>query len=171
MFQLTEPSIELEKSYKDYINEWEAAGEEIVPTAAKRDRKSFVELIKEWEAQKTDQVYERGWVPASLYFLIDENKKIYGALQIRHELNQSLLNMGGHIGYGIRPSERRKGLATQMLSLSFERVKKLGIEKVLVTCDKNNIGSAKTIIKNGGVLENEVEGEDRITQRYWIKID
>jgi predicted acetyltransferase len=118
----------------------------------------------------TDKAYNMGFVPSTLYFLIDENKRIYGALHIRHELNEYLLNYGGHIGYGIRLSERKKGYATKMLSLSLPTIKKLGIKKALITCDKTNIASAKTIINNGGVLENEVMEDEKITQRYWIDI-
>lgn len=70
----------------------------------------------------------------------------------------------------MRPSERKKGYATKMLSLSLSLVKQLGIKKALVTCDKINIASAKTILNNGGVLENEVIEEGEVTQRYWINI-
>ena len=75
---------------------------------------------------------------------------------------------GGHIGDGVRPSERRKGIATQMIALALDECKKLGIDKVLMVCDKNNIGSAKSIINNGGLLENEIEVDGIVKQRYWI---
>lgn len=106
--------------------------------------------------------------PAHTYFLIQEDKRIIGAINIRHDLNEYLFNFGGHIGYGIRPSERKKGYASLMLSMALPIAKELGINEVLITCDKNNIGSAKTIINNGGVLENEVSGDGEITQRYWL---
>lgn len=77
---------------------------------------------------------------------------------------------GGHIGDGIRPSERRKGYATAMIALALEECKKLGIERVLMCCDKDNIGSAKSIIRNGGFLENEVEEYGHLEQRYWIQL-
>lgn len=170
MYQLVEASPDLEVSYMDYIGEWEKSGERIVPSGSRRDGKSFEQLIRLWTDQKTDHMYEKGFVPATLYFLIDENRKIYGALQIRHELNDFLLDHGGHIGYGIRPSERRKGLATKMLALSLEKARALGIGRVLITCDKNNLASAKTIMNNGGILENEVVHQDRTTQRYWIQL-
>jgi len=107
-------------------------------------------------------------VPASTYFVF-VNGKIVGNIQIRHSLNESLLQNGGHIGYGVRPSERRKGYATKTLALALEKCRALGIDKVLVTCNKDNIASAKTILKNGGVLENEFTEENgNIVQRYWI---
>lgn len=84
--------------------------------------------------------------------------------------NEELLKTGGHIGDGIRPSERRKGYATAMIALALDECKKLGISRVLMCCDKDNVGSVRSIIKNGGVLENEVEGNGHIVQRYWIQL-
>ena len=103
---------------------------------------------------------------------LDEDRdRLLGAVNIRHYLNDSLLKEGGHIGDGIRPSERRKGYATEMIRMALTECKKLGIEKVLMTCDKDNIGSARSIIKNGGILENEfVNSEGNIEQRYWISL-
>lgn len=77
---------------------------------------------------------------------------------------------GGHIGDGIRPSERNKGLGTQMIALALQECQKLGIKKVLMCCDKENIASARTIIKNGGILENEVLDNGVWIQRYWIEL-
>ena len=93
-----------------------------------------------------------------------------GIIDIRHRLNDYLLKFGGNIGYSVRKSERRKGYAKTMLALGLEECRKLGLEKVLITCDKENIASAKTILACGGVLENEIPEERRITQRYWIAL-
>ena len=105
---------------------------------------------------------------AHVLFLTDETGKILGAVNIRHELNSELLKSGGHIGYGIRPFERRKGYAVRMLALALPIAEQLGITRALVTCDKANIASAKTILHNGGVLENELALDGKIVQRYWI---
>lgn len=86
-------------------------------------------------------------------------------------MNEYLLSYGGHIGYSVRRSERKKGYATEMLKLALKECEGLGITKVLLTCDKDNIASAKTIIKNEGILENEVQEEGGITQRYWINLN
>lgn len=91
-------------------------------------------------------------------------------MNIRHYLNDKLFETGGHIGDGIRPSERRKGYVTAMIGLALEECRKLGIDRVLICCDKDNIGSAKSIQRNGGVLENEVEENGNIVQRYWIEL-
>lgn len=114
---------------------------------------------------------QEGLVPDSTFFYFDEKRNLMvGAVNIRHDLNDYLLKYGGHIGDGIRPSERRKGYATEMIRLALEECRKLGLTRVLMTCDKNNIGSAKSIIRNGGILENEVLEEGSIKQRYWIAL-
>ena len=119
----------------------------------------------------TKEVTENGWVPDTTLFCLDKDRNIFvGAVNIRHYLNEELLKTGGHIGDGIRPSERGKGYATAMIALALDECKKLGINKVLMCCDKDNIASAKTIIHNGGVLENEVEEDGHATQRYWIQL-
>lgn len=111
-----------------------------------------------------------GKVPDSVFFLIDvDRNKLLGAVNIRHYLNDFLLKEGGHIGDGVRPSERRKGYATEMIRLALIECKKLNIDRVLIICDKDNIGSRKSFINNGGVLENEFLNEKgRVIQRYWI---
>lgn len=114
---------------------------------------------------------KNGWVPDTTFFCLDRDRNIFvGAVNIRHHLNDELMKTGGHIGDGVRPSERRKGYATAMIALALEECKKLGISRVLICCDKDNIGSAKSIISNGGQLENEVEEDGNIVQRYWIEL-
>lgn len=113
-----------------------------------------------------------GLVPSSVFFLLDEERdRLLGAADIRHYLNEDLLLGGGHIGDGIRPSERRKGYGTELLRLALAECRSLGIDRVLVTCSKDNVGSAKAIQRNGGVLENEFLNEEgEIEQRYWITL-
>ena len=113
-----------------------------------------------------------GLVPDSVFFLLDKQRdRLLGAVNIRHYLSESLLQSGGHIGDGIRPSERRKGYGTQLIRLALVECRRLGIQRVLMTCDKDNVASAKTIVRNGGVLENEfVNDEGVLEQRYWITL-
>ena len=116
--------------------------------------------------------FKDGKVPGSVFFLLDvDRNRLLGAVNIRHFLNDKLLAEGGHIGDGIRPCERGKGYATEMIRLALIECKKLGIDRVLMVCDKDNVASARTIEKNGGVLENEAKDEDGNTiLRYWITL-
>ena len=134
----------------------------------KNDYHDFEYYLKHLENKKAKD--EK--VPNSVLFLLDVDRNILlGAVDIRHYLNDYLLQYAGHIGDGIRPSERRKGYATEMIRLSLIECKKLGINNVLMVCDKSNVASRKTIIKNGGILENEFLDEDgEVQQRFWIKL-
>jgi predicted acetyltransferase len=153
---------------KDMLAEWNATGEKIIPYAIRRiDYHDFAYYCDNLEVKDTSS----GLVPDSTFFCLDEERNmIVGAVNIRHYLNESLLLNGGHIGDGVRPSERRKGIATKMIALALDECKKLGIEKVLMVCDKENVGSAKSIQNNGGILENEIEVDGVVEQRYWIEL-
>jgi predicted acetyltransferase len=111
-----------------------------------------------------------GHVPSTFLFTFS-GRRIVGRVGIRHELNDFLLPIGGHIGYTVVPEFRRRGYATEMLrqSLAIAR-QRFGPTRVLVTCDDDNVRSIRTIEKNGGVLENVVTGPDLDTpkRRYWI---
>lgn len=167
--KLVKASNEYRNQIVDMLDEWYAFGEKIIPYAIRRlDYHDFEFYCNNLEVKDTSE----GLVPDSTFFCLDEERNIMvGAVNIRHYLNEALLLNGGHIGDGVRPSERRKGIATKMIALALEECKKLGIEKVLMVCDKDNIGSAKSIINNGGVLENEVVVDGAVEQRYWIVLD
>lgn len=164
---------EYEKQLGEMIDEW-ILDQEINHTNRspwaifKNDYHDFDYYLEHLELKEAAE----GLVPDSVFFLLDEARdRLLGAINIRHYLNDSLLKEGGHIGDGIRPSERRKGYATEMIRLALIECKKLSIDKVLMTCDKENIASAKSIIKNGGILENEfVNSDGKVEQRYWISI-
>lgn len=169
--KLVSPSVELKESYLEYINEWRDSKEKIVPMSADPNYLKFEDMLEKWDEESTDKVLARRLVPANTYFLVDDNNKIYGSLNFRHYLNDHLQLVGGHIGYGVRPSERKKGIASNMLKLGIDIIKsEHKLDKVLITCDKSNIGSAKTILANGGILENEVIDGDKTIQRYWIRL-
>ena len=154
---------------RDMLDEWNASGEKIIPYAIRRlDYHDFESYCNNLEVKDTS----KGLVPDSTFFCLDEDRNIVvGAVNIRHYLNEALLLNGGHIGDGVRPSERRKGIATKMISLALDECRKLGIQKVLMVCDKDNVGSAKSIRNNGGVLENEIIVDGVVEQRYWIELD
>ena len=160
-----------ELDYLIYIKEWEDSGEKIVPMASARAEMSFDDFLKRMRERGTDEIREKGLVPATLYFLVDEKNKICGALDIRHELNEYLERFGGHIGYGIAPSERKKGYGKIQLKLGLEKAKKIGLKKVLITCDDNNIGSAKTIEACGGIYNDTLaDAEANRIKRYFVEV-
>lgn len=169
VLRLVKPTPDMEDAYLSFVSEWEEAGEDITPYAVRPFGRTYSQWLADTIAAET--VAPEGYVTMSSYFLIDDGGEIIGAANIRHRLNAHILRHSGHIGYGVRPSRRRQGYATAMLTMALPIARGLGIDRVLVTCDKQNIGSAKTIIKNGGVLENEMEEEgNRILQRYWIDL-
>ncbi len=159
-----------ESAYSNYINEWELSGERIVPWAAGIEKENFQDLLSRWAMEESDEIYKKGLVPSTLYFLVDK-KRILGAIHFRHELNDDLLHNGGHIGYGIRPSERQKGYAGKMLMMLLETIRSKGYKKILVTCEESNIASAKTIENANGILYDKIEFEGEITRRYWINLE
>jgi predicted acetyltransferase len=111
-----------------------------------------------------------GRVPSTFLFAFVQNR-IVGRTSIRHRLNESLARIGGHIGYVVVPESRRCGYATAILRMSLQIAReKHGIGRILVTCDDDNIGSIKTIERNGGILESVIDGLDLLKRkrRYWI---
>lgn len=132
---------------------------------------SYEEWIKDKENEKNGINLPNGYVPASTYLLVRTNdNKVIGICNIRHTLSDFLLNYGGHIGYTIRPSERRKGYGIIQLEKALEKCNDLNIDKVLITCNEENIASAKTIEKCYGEYENTVHKGDKILRRYWISL-
>lgn len=159
-----------ETQYNSYMNEWETIGEKIVPHSSARNGRSFEEMLYYWEYEGTEAIRGQGLVPATLYFLVDDDGRIYGAAHLRHELNDDLLQYGGHIGYGIRPTERRRGYSTLQLKMMLDTLRKNGYTNIMITCDDDNIGSIRTIEKNGGVLKDKVENHNGMGRRYWINL-
>jgi Predicted acetyltransferase len=168
MVGLVFPTLEMERDALAYRQEFFNYGEEWIHGSAGLSRaESYPTWIEKINDDLTRDDGEH--IPGAVYFAVDEGF-IVGMIAVRYKLNDYLLKFGGHIGYGVRPSQRRKGYASQMLELALEKCRALGIGRVLITCDDDNIGSARTAEKNGGVLENKVEEEGKITRRYWIEI-
>lgn len=165
--RLVKLSNEYKRHLTEMMDEWTATDEKIVPYAiCKNDYKDFDYYLNHLEIKEEVD----GKVPDSTFFCLDIDRDIFvGAVNVRHYCTEEMLINAGHIGDGIRPSERRKGYATAMIGLALKEAKALGIDRVLMCCDKENIGSAKSIMKNGGVLENEVVVNGVTEQRYWIE--
>ena len=137
---------------------------------------AFAESIEHWllemENARDIATVREGWVPAEQYIALDEDEQIVGMLSFRKSLNDYLLQYGGHIGYSVAPSERRKGYATKMLQLALLEAPKFGLSKVLITCADDNLGSIGVIENNDGVLEDvRIDPHDNLlTRRYWITV-
>lgn len=138
----------------------------------RRDFGTYVRILKE---QSEGKNLPPGYVPATEFWIIED--AVYaGRIQIRHTLNDYLLDEGGHVGYNIRKSMRRRGIGSRALVLGLKEAVKLGITRVLITCDEDNFASRKIIEKNGGVLEDvrSISGRNVKKCRFWIdasKID
>lgn len=164
--KLVKLTSEYEKQLKEMMDEWTATDEKIIPSVL------TVNDYHDFEFYKNQLCRDKeinGIVPETTYFCLDIDRNMFvGAITIRHYLKEKLKHNGGHIGDGIRPSERRKGYGSAMIGLALDEAKKMGINKVLMCCDKRNIASAKSIMNNGGKLENEADIDGIIIQRYWI---
>lgn len=129
----------------------------------------FVDYLDRLEKQRVGRDLAPGRVPAS-YLVAIVNGQVVGRVSIRHVLNEYLAHIGGHIGYGVVPAFRRRGYASEMLRLTLPYARSVGIEKALLTCDDDNIGSFRVIEAHGGVLENKVVDEGILKRRYWIDL-
>ena len=170
--ELVFPSKEYKRKVEEYLQEFFDNGEYEIAGDGGLDRiKNFDEWLRKIQNDLSEENIEDNRIPATLYLTIRKSdNKIVGNLQIRHKLNDKLLLYGGHIGDSVRPSERKKGYATEQIRLALQKCKELGIDNVLMDCDKSNIGSAKSIQNNGGILENEIYVDSKLIQRYWISL-
>lgn len=128
--------------------------------------------FEEWveKMNKNASIPDEAWGKSLEYLVFDNNSRLIGLLSIRYELGDEFAWKFGHIGYGVRPTERRKGYATQMLKFALEECKRLGLNKVIVGCFKKNEASAKTIMKNGGKLVKECINEVEINEFWKINL-
>lgn len=168
--------IEASNEYKDGIiqmlDEWKHFNDthetNKSPRAIFKDYSDFDQYIHKLNVDS--KTATETFVPSSTYFVLDEDRHVFvGAISIRHYLNEALRNGGGHIGDGVRPSERRKGYGTDIVRLGVLKARELGIKDIMISANTNNIGSKKTIIKNGGIYEKTVLEDGEPLEIYWIR--
>lgn len=171
--KLIKPTMEYEQQAYEYIEEFKEYNS-IIAGSGKLDEyvgryNEYLELLEKCRTNPP-----KNWVKSETFMLIREfDNKLLGMINIRLDLNENLLKRGGHIGYSIRPTERKKGYNSYQLYKALEYCEEKGLENVLITCNKENIASAKSIQKYGGILENEIldEKTNEIVQRYWINVN
>lgn len=171
---LMKPTMEYAEQIAEYRKEFLEAGDSMDGTGPLRRIEEPSEYIKFCVACENPDTVPENLVPATQFLFIRTfDNRLVGMIQVRHYFNDFLEVFGGHIGYSIRPSERRKGYAKKMLNNVLPFCKEMGIEKVLITCIDGNVGSEKTIFANGGSYESTVyESSANVNlKRFWITLN
>ena len=170
MLRLVEPALLYKAAILDAVAEMQAIGEWDISPDAFAAR--FDDMLREIAAAKDPATARPGALPYEDFWLMEQDIWI-GLLTLRLQINEQFLRSGGHIGYVIRPSRRRRGYGTALLRLGLDKARERGLQRVLLTCDETNIGSRKIIEANGGQFEDAVvvAGQDIPKLRYWISLD
>ncbi len=165
--ELILPRLEYELSYGAYIRE--LGDEERYPFPLDFEHRDFAALLRRLDDFANGVSLPEGFVPSSTYWLV-EGGELIGVSNLRHYLNDRISHHGGHIGLGVRPSYRGRGLGSVLLSFTIQEARKKGIAPIHIHCHKSNTASAKMIARNGGVLDSEVadKGSTEIIQRYYV---
>ncbi len=170
--RLIRPTPEHECAVMEYRDEFLRSGDSLDGTSGLRHAQSYGAWLKNVRENERPETVREGFVDATTFLAVRESDgALVGFIDVRHRLNEYLERFGGHIGYSVRGSERRKGYATEMLRQALVYCKTLGLLRVLVTCNNDNEASRRTILSNGGVFENEMtEDCGQVVQRYWISL-
>ena len=173
MIILVLPSEKYLKSYQEAYDEYVKNN---VSTYA-FNNPSACDVLAKYERYRNEINLPENRVGQTNYWLVDVERDYFiGEIGIRHKLNDALLKRGGHIGYGVRYSEWNKGYGTRMLKMALEIAKEMNISRVLITCNDDNIASARVMEKNGFVLQDKVlvyskeDEKEILTRRYWKTI-
>lgn len=169
--RLCRPSAEMEQQALDYRNAHFACGERIIHGSEQLDR---IDDFSQWLHMVTDnanpETVREGWVQTDTFFALNEKGRIVGIIDLRRSLNAFLRDFG-HCGYSVRPSERRKGIASEMLRLLCEHAAACGMQELQLSVMRSNLASVRTIIKNGGVLQRSFTHENAPADVYMITLN
>jgi predicted acetyltransferase len=167
------PSVDHEDRANRYKEEFLLHNELVINGSALFDQMDYKEWLDVTRKNHNPKTIRKDWVSASTFFAVRKtDEKIIGMIDVRHSLdNEFLANFGGHIGYSVRPSERRKGYATKMLTLALQYAKTIGLSCVMLGCYSDNEASIKTILKFGGVLDEiKPYADGKTINVYWINL-
>jgi predicted acetyltransferase len=167
---LVEPKTSLMEAFQEMVLEYRAAGEYYAHHETALS--NFAVFMAGMQSLLKGENLPSHLVSMTTYWLVKDDQIILGESRLRHGLTPALENEGGHIGYSIRPAQRRKGYGTCILKLTLEKAREMDFNRVLVTCDTDNIASARIIEKNGGVLSGYgISPRNRIqVSQYWIDL-
>jgi predicted acetyltransferase len=167
---LIEPARDYKLEFLDMVSEYQKAGEKYNRHATARE--DFEDYLRKVRADSQSSGLPDGYVPMTDYWMIGDDRVVLGESRLRHYLTPRLEVEGGHIGYSIRPSQRRKGYGTLILALTLERARQLNLRRVRITCDTDNVASARIIEKNGGKLSGQAisQWSGVLISQYWIDL-
>ena len=179
--ELQLPTLEHKKAAEDFKREFFENHETVINGSALLDQMEYEEWLEYNIKNRHESTVSPNWVPATTFFAVrKQDNKIVGIIDIRHNLeNEFLAKYGGHIGFSVRPNERKNGYATEMLKMALEYVRTLGLKKVMLGCFSDNITYIKTIVKCGGILtETKIflydqslkiyDAQEKFVNIYWI---
>lgn len=155
-------------AFLDCAAEYRAAGEDRYD-AALADPDAYLRWVTDMEREET---CPPGLVPQTTYWAMDEDGRVVACSRLRHGLSPALRREGGHIGYDVRPSERRRGVGTRLLAMALAEARRRRLHRMLLTCDDDNLASAHIILANGGAeIENSVSDRTgKLVRRFWIQV-
>lgn len=181
--ELQLPTLQYKKAAEEFKSEFLEMQEPVIHGSALFDQMEYEQWLAHNTNNRQKNTVNIAWVTATTFFAVRKRDlKIVGIIDIRHNLeNEFLAQYGGHIGFSVRPGERKKGYATEILKMGIEYAKSLNIEKLMIACFSDNIPSIKTIIKCGGVLSetkiytggqlvNIPDRVDKLVNIYWIDL-
>ena len=173
MLELIAPTVRLHAAWLEARDEWGRGVHQDGSGLRPGDDVDSVAGFAAWVARlgaEQDPAHDVGdWVHCTYRWIVEDGRPI-GAIALRHELNDALLGLGGHIGYGVRPSARGRGVAGWALGRTLDEARRRGLGRVLLTCDPGNVASARTIERHGGVLEDVRTTDGHTVRRYWIAL-